>query len=1213
MKDSIKSLNSLNSLHLAFSQTDHGIWLYPALRYIGKDKLDPNKWIPTQKKHLFLQEIFKQAAHQVESVGIGSSLESLKKRTILLLNLKNDGEALFSRYKKSTSTWKRRFLKWLPLILPKILKKVFPACFSNKMKEAEAATLNEYVKFDARITKKITELDSAQKKFEPLNNPANNKDPIPLKDPKIPQKITPLENPKPCNAHLLSDIESSLKSIHQFGLLPFSLAKLRGEFLKMTHAAIDFVKANSEDKVSLEKLGIHQKEMDVINQPEWKEALTKKDDAKICDLLKPFKKDQKTPSSDDPTLSKLPQLSDWYDAFYEASQQKGTFSLRAQKILGQTDLIIKDENQKKLQESALKNYRGQLQAFLGDANSLDVIKKLGALLEANVDFRPHTLVIELSNKSLNEDLFKQLLILKKYVGEIKINDLEDIDFKKLGTDKNEELEFIQHLNSFHFPLLKHFIFSDHSKESWKVDNYSSVLSICPTMEVLKNCYLNCPEFKNILIPLSLINQPKFDARQYTVEHTEHLLTHFFSLTSLDLSGLPIKDDSLKQWLNLPSVGKLNSLQLKGCHALTTDILHTFTTLPQISQLHLPDLPQGNIALDQLPKLDNPFLIKSLYTTSKLTQPFASQLYTGPKHWSALFQIPLAKAGESQIFHSSQTSLDPKSVSYWIHNENYKHLSNAKSNHIETVLAEQNEELTDDHLVNFMKNFPKANMLSLYQCPNITSTGIVDMLKACPNIKILDLTDCPKIKHDLFVGDGNFQCLSKLKKIILTGTSISKNLSKLFEDQGLSIEFAENSLNVANADLLVDNGLEKILKKMDLTTLTHIDLSDSTLLTDKMLGDLLELLNAPNVIQKNGNEINNSQHLNMATLNLENCHQITDEAFKAKSNPKSNVQDPDKQKKPNLKYLGTLERVVTGGTKISEKLKASYPQISFQTSNKPATLKIDPTLQFENCLEYHSQKAKPNSNDQNLNDKQLSRHYMHNRIVSELFHNEIDPAKISSFSDLPSIDPLSEEFKEILYFKTADQSKKVLKYAIYREQLYSLPASYFRKRMREGGEMKKECETTFVNQHATDKAVQAVIDLFEGKLSIDKLDIATAGHVAELIGPQIFNFEETYASVLDHLYKQFNLQKAADLFEIAILLNDKKGKDHYENALINQLNDQSHLPTFYNLSNSYNLPKLKIALVNEETLRLKKKPVNPNPSPLPHFDPNYLKNLLNQSF
>ena len=200
-----------------------------------------------------------------------------------------------------------------------------------------------------------------------------------------------------------------------------------------------------------------------------------------------------------------------------------------------------------------------------------------------------------------------------------------------------------------------------------------------------------------------------------------------------------------------------------------------------------------------------------YTSSKTTQPLASGLYTGPNLWAPIFQIPLARQGVAEIFAPSQKRLDPKSVAYWLHHNDYRHLKPQTS--IVAILADSNAELTDANSVEFAQKFPEATALSLYICPNVSDVGIIELLKACPKIRTLDLMGCPHISESLFLEEGNVEVLKKLSKLIITDTGISSDIAALFKEElGSKLVFEEAVLTISDDDLTDDDALEKILKE-----------------------------------------------------------------------------------------------------------------------------------------------------------------------------------------------------------------------------------------------------------------------------------------------------------------------------------------------------------------------------------------------------------------
>ena len=389
------------------------------------------------------------------------------------------------------------------------------------------------------------------------------------------------------------------------------------------------------------------------------------------------------------------------------------------------------------------------------------------------------------------------------------------------------------------------------------------------------------------------------------------------------------DNQLNSWIAKGYFENVESLALDNCTQLTTDILPTLMKLPRLVELILPDLPQGSMPVKALPKLDNPFKVNFFYTSSQSTLKIASELYSGPTTWAAVFQIPMAREGIEDIFKPSQTILDPKAVTYWLYNnDDYKRLKPQQS--IKMIGAESNAYLNDDNIVEFFQKFPEARTVSLYGSPKITAKGVMDLVKACPWIQTLNLTDCPKIKNEL-LSEENLKQLDRLNKVTISGTGISpecysnflKGIATALEEgkQPLAantINFEETILKITDDQLIDENALETILETGNLSKIKRIDLEGCTKLTDDMLGRLLNRLNEPLWIQQpDGSKKDNPRRLNLASLNLSGCSNITEAAFDEKQEEKEG-----EEKKITTKHLGTLDCVANSRNKHKEGDRAS---------------------------------------------------------------------------------------------------------------------------------------------------------------------------------------------------------------------------------------------------------------------------------------------------
>jgi hypothetical protein len=1000
---------------------------------------------------------------------------------------------------------------------------------------------------------------------------------------KPPVKVGP---PPLSKEELEGTIHKNLQLLNQFDQRPLSLQKMKAVLQSTLSAMSELSKIDSEVQKTLEKLGMNAQTITALKDPQLKEALDKNEDQKGAELL------EQTP---------------WQNNFKEAIAQNGFIKFGIRKFAGQKALMLANEAGKNVKEGDFQKYRGEVQINLSDIKALSDLEDLMQYLDKLSSCAPYCLVICLKeDQPLTQEFIQLLLKLKGRVAEVKIEGTKEINFKELALSVDDEYQLIQYLESIQFPQVKKVILSDHPKKSWKTEDFSRLLALCPTMEFLRVCYEQCASYQHIVIPSVMTKAEDLDLHNFSLDHIPHLLSEFPQATYIYMNGLPLTDIQLGTWIKQGYFAHVHALHLRLCKNLTTDCLPALGKLSQLTTLSLPqDLPKGTLLLEKLPKFENPFKIYLLYTASKVTQPLASSLYTGPQHLAAIFQIPLARQETSAVFTSSHKRLDPKSVAYWVYNDEYKKLKPQES--ILTILADSNAGLNDDNLAEFVQKFPNTVAISLYNCPNVTDAGIMKLLKTCPKITTLDLMGCPHITESLFLGDGHLDILSaQLNQLIITDTGISNDIATTFkETMGAKLVFEEATLKITDDDLTDDDALEKLLKTKNLSTLKRINLEDCTKLTNSMLGQLLDHLNAPaKIVTNKEGTTDNPQRLNLAILNLRGCDNITEEAFHQTKKPASDSEsDKDDKQAPvtakiEPKILGNLDRVIMGGTKISPVLQQVYPQVTFQEYEEPITIQMNPEEQLQECLAYHHLKGQTSLDDLEERElKRLAAAYLHNRITVELFGKDLEGAQ--KVIDCP-VATESEEFGDItLSFRTLDANAKPIVFHAHRDVLYC-QSLYFVKGFRPGGKMSKESGLTFESLHATPKAAQAVMDLLYGKPCIDTLDWETAAHVAELIGPHIFNLAKShYQNLLNHIHKQFDISRAEKMFMAAHLLDDKEGKKEYEDNLLKQLDkltdkDQRTFRSIAKIANEYSLQKLKdkvAKIEGEQTRKLIKKEID----------------------
>lgn len=717
-----------------------------------------------------------------------------------------------------------------------------------------------------------------------------------------------------------------------------------------------------------------------------------------------------------------------------------------QRMLNQHIPQVTNEQGQRLRENALYDYRGSIK-IMQTEDPLIVMKELHTLVQKQPKCRPGAIEIALSNEQhLTPEFFSLLYALKEKVPEIRLKGLKTLDCRTLAPSKEEARQLmLNYLGTFKLNEVETLILNDHT------------LNLVPSL-------------KELLPALSTI-----DFRDCQL----------------------VTDQTLSDWIQRGYLSSIHSLKLERT-ALTTDSLTHLMELPCLAQLTLPDLPQGRLPLNQLPKLGNPFRVKLFYTASQATRPLACELYTGPLIWATVFQIPAVRAGNpeaTQLFSEKHTTLDPTSVAYWLHKDEYLLLGRQTA--VRTILADFNAKLNDTNLVEFVQKFPNAKTISLYGCPYITNKGIEDLLGACPEIESLDLTACPGIKPDI---------------------------SKFFPEKNIIIK--QKVLKIENAQLTHENALEEFLAKKELHELSTIDLTGCTNLTDEMLGKLLARLNAP-IWLDNGQKRKNPQRLNLAFLNLTGCTKITVKAF-------DNGQGENGKR--DYKLLESLSHIVI---KDCPHLKVKwlqdlYPNVTFPEKHEPFTLFIDPNIALKKLA----------------NGPVLPSHHIVNyRITVELFSADCEDHTLTRTALHKPVDTAqltSCDFK--ISLRKYDDATPFT-FSIHRGTLYS-HSLFFRDAFRPGGWSwgNREAAYTMTNAHATQESAQLMRDLLSGHVQIERLPWRQAADLAELCGPRIFNVPHFYQQLLQHIHQQFNIDAFDDMLTIAFMLEDEEGLNQYEALL-----------------------------------------------------------------
>lgn len=947
-------------------------------------------------------------------------------------------------------------------------------------------------------------------------------------------------------------IINQIENIKNFTEHPCSLEKYKMTLGKLCYT-IQYLENSLNSKESLKNLGLSETLMTTLSSDQFFIALRDNNNQALKEFL---------------------SGTDWALSFEEALAHKGHIRFGMSTVTG---LQLVNDQSKVIQKDALKNYRGCLALSLEAKESVKVLEELQKILNQYSDCRPYIKIQLLNNFDLTSEQLDLLITLSQSVSEIQIHGhgSNAVTINLTQLTPNQENLFVKCLDRFSFPhLLGDIILSNHTKQNWLHSDFYRLLLSCCKMEFLEEFYRICPYPLFIEIPPQLINSTTLNLSNYRspseLEKIPHFLTKLKRLTSINLNGLPITDAQLTKWINKGYLDNIQSLHLENCRSLTTDILPVLAKLPKLAKLSLPDLPRGKLELNKLPKFDDPLKIALFYTASTVTQNIALSLYTGLSIWAAAFQIPLVRKGVDQIFGPNMTILDPKSVAYWLHANDYKKLKSQKS--ITTIQGDSNGALNDGNLVEFVKKFPETTTISLYNCPNITNAGIITLLKTCPKIQVVDLTDCRQITDDLLT-DKNFGTLNNLEKLTLSDKKIPNNIPKKLSKK---LVINETILKITNDQITDEDTFEKLLGSKVLNRLSCLDLTDCKNLTDAMLSKILKRLNTDREITtKDGTMKDNPQRLDLAVLNLSGCTQLSSLAFYETS-------DTGKQ---TLKLLENLDRIVIDSN-ISKFLTDRYPNIIFQEAEEPVTIQINPEVQLQACQSYIQMKmidmTKANFKIQN-EFKKLTRNFIHNCLVANLFSDECkDVVKINEVLSEP-VKINSQEFCDFtLSFQLYLSDNDPEEFKTYRDVLSRMSPD-FSVKLRPGGILSKQEGFIPTSIHATKEAAKAIMDLFYEKNTINNLDYETAGHVAELVGPNNFNFPiSLYNAIGDCIIKQLTLENAEKIFIIIQSLKDENFKNKYEDKLIKMASDitrfdDDRIPKFFEMQNKFKLKNLEDAL------------------------------------
>ncbi|MBA2367917.1 MAG: hypothetical protein H0V82_02700 [Candidatus Protochlamydia sp.] len=1173
--------------------------------YLGIQRENPPfQLIRTAEKTCHLYEIFEYVNNQIQS-SIALPRQGPLLREIHGINvLKNDAQGFYTRYCQKSNSWKRWLLKGLEARAPHFLKRILPSIFDNGIERAERITAENFEGLKTTLENRIIYLQTLQN--PPLPNP--NPNPIPGR-PLTPPVIPPVTPPPPVTPTDPAPIpvdQNTIDSNSQAALLAYKINRdeqIRLEILQKFNILIQLATPSPslrEWNEAIAQITTLANSFSDLFTCEKKEALF--NTAGIPhELLARINVANLTPE-DRLDIVTGTCLENNYKNIYK--QESITFVGVAQ--MGGTNIArLKNSNNDQINEKALENFSGNFKTYS------TLLADMEALFKTKNSCLPASLEIDFENNSFDLTALDLILKMKNLIPSITLVNLTKINLTELNATAEQEQAWLANLSKINCPHLRTFVLADHAKTYLSPQDFSNLLKICPTFELLQQCLRFCSSPKEVLIPHQLTDQKYLNLCHYPAELSSHLLNLWSPLKFVKMHPQTTQE-VLKDLILQGILASATHLDLSLCN-LSTDALFTLASLSALSVLKLPELTKGLHALTHLPKFDNPFKINLFYTQAAITRPIAHQMYTGLPNWANLFEIQLARKGQAASIASNQFILDPHSVTNWLYQNDYLQLS--PQNTIRSIIADNCEYITDDNIVQFVQKFPNTSTISLFNSPFLTNKGVADLLAACPKIKTLDLTGCILINDNLLDESLHRTMQERLQlKLMLSGTSISQDQVNIFKSAIVNnerLEFEITNFKITNEQLVNDESLENILNAQPLNRLLKIDLEGCVNLTDHALSKLLDRLNHDQILIQDGAEISNPCRLNIFSLNLTGCSSVTIKAFDGEM--------ADGKIQP--KILNSLTQIITGKTKLNQApileadfddqlkidysddsdyeeeednepvsilengslenqtaaLKNIYPCIDFYEQPSASTYRIDLDKQLRECLDYLDSKS---LNDEGITSHQLAEKYISNRIAIELFSAQVEhTASHFQLMQIP-VNVQEPEFYSInVAFGPTENGNKT-SFKLPKELLYSHSAS-LRKALRPGGELAQTSFINLINQNATPEAAEAIYNLMQGKEDVSSLEWKTASLAAELAKPMCLDLLEIHQkNLIERFHSQFDIERADEMLFQARTLEDWKGLKQFEDhlTLLAEFDFENLKETLHALAETHQLKHLTAKLV-----------------------------------
>jgi len=766
-------------------------------------------------------------------------------------------------------------------------------------------------------------------------------------------------------------------------------------------------------------------------------------------------------------------------------------------------LEISKNNVKQRGEKCLDAYEGVIKIRLKAMDGLKNLQEIMKEIRKHPTCKPCRLIIEFDEGAqLDGALIKELQKLASLAPHILLEKLDQLDWNKYSPQEQAD-------------LLTLFPYTD-----WIPANPPRIILPANLAEW---------EDERIIDFALFFHTTDLDLSHIPATELKRVLRFFPDMKAVTINQSTLSDAQVADFIDQGYFKNLIKLDLEGCDHLTTDILPHLIKIETLVQLKASAL---NLGKNQLPQLDDPFKVKTFYTSVKAIRSFANQLYTGPLQLASLFQIPLARHSTEFTFNEKQTYLDPRCVSQWLYKNDYLHLEAQPS--IKSILADETPYLNDDNLCSFVQKFPELEELSLYGCSSITDRGIMELLATAPRLKKLDVTDCEGITLNSFK---ELALLQNLEEISVSGGTDPKEIEKLPGALQSKIKIKPTFLKISDEELKTGLSLKAVLNDhLPLNQLSRLDLSNCKSLKFQDFQYLIECLNSEIVKIEGGYQKTNFSKLNITSLDL------TGSGF----DPHWIIVITEANK--NLNHL---QQLIVGNLKDKQldnlkKLETWYPHIHFQEKYSPIVerFNLDKALSsYEGFLFSEGKKGEGVPQEQ-----------LFNRILIELFGEEVADQKLIE-KVLSQPVKIMEESGPVVTFDDWSQTN----FSLPQDQLY-LQSRYIRESLRKGGNCYKST-VSLQNQNCTAAAGTILTDLLKKNLLPNGIRLKETIEAAEIVNSETLNIPHFYKKLLLSIYAQIRslhfdfLQtpRGFKLFEKLVALRDEKALILFELRLISMLN------------------------------------------------------------